>query len=66
MPISILFLTAVALADSRRFEQVPGDVVAVLQVVQGPGNSAQHRVSCGDFLLEDKKHTPIISNRATT
>ena len=59
MPISILFLTAGALADSRRFEQVPGDAVAALQVAQGTGDSAQRRVSCGDFSLADKKQTPI-------
>ena len=58
MPISVLlFLTAVA-ADSRRFEQVP-DVVAALQVAQQTTGNTHHRISCGDFLLEDKKHTPI-------
>ena len=64
-PVNMLaFLTALALADARRFQD-PDDLVATLQVAQRWNQSALHpdgleqRVLCGDYLLEDEHKTPI-------
>ena len=64
-PVNMLaFLTALALADARRFQD-PDDLVATLQVAQRWNQSALHpdgleqRVLCGDYLLEDADKIPI-------
>lgn len=68
-PVNMLaFLTALALADARRFTD-PDDLVATLQVAQRWNQSAlgstdgpdglEQRVLCGDYLLEDASKLPI-------